>query len=269
MRLKNKTAIVMGAGQAPTTGDIIGNGRATAVTFGREGAQVLCVDRNIEAAEATASAVRDAGGVAEAAQADVTVEAQVRTAIDACVGRWGRIDILHNNVGLSVEAGDAPMDDLKQEDFLRIMDLNLFSCILACRLALPIMRDQGGGAIINISSASAYWTAHPTIAYPASKAAMITFTRQLAIQNAPYGVRANAILPGLMNTPMAVDRRMEITGRSRQDIEQERHDKVPLANRMGDAWDVANAALFLASDEARFISGVELPVDGASLARVG
>ena len=107
------------------------------------------------------------------------------------------------------------------------------------------------------------------MAYPASKAAMITFTRQVAMQNADRGVRANAILPGPMNTPMAVDRRMELTGRSREDIEAERHAKAPLSNRMGDAWDVANAALFLASEEARFVSGIELPVDGASMARVG
>ena len=161
------------------------------------------------------------------------------------------------------------MDTVTAEAFGKIMEVNLFGCVLACRHALPIMREQGSGSIINVSSASAYWTSHPTMAYPASKAAMITFTRQVAMQNADRGVRANAILPGLMNTPMAVDRRMELTGRSREDIEAERHAKVPLSNRMGDAWDVANAALFLASEEARFVSGIELPVDGASMARVG
>lgn len=269
MRLEGKTAVIMGAGQAPTSGDIIGNGRATALTFGREGAKVLCVDRHLDSAKETAEMVVAKGGTAEAVAADVTDENQVKAAISACASAWGRLDILHNNVGLSVEAGDAPMDVLKQEDFARIMDVNLFGCILACRHALPIMRAQMSGAIVNISSASAYWTGHPTIAYPASKAAMVTFTRQLALQNAEYGIRANAILPGLMNTPMAVDRRMDATGRTRADIEAERDGKVPLLNKMGDAWDVANAALFLASDEARFVSGVELPVDGASIARVG
>jgi NAD(P)-dependent dehydrogenase (short-subunit alcohol dehydrogenase family) len=269
MRLDGKTAVIIGAGQGPTTGDIIGNGRATALTFAREGARVLCVDRHLASAEETAAMIRDKGGVAEAAAADVTDEASLKAAVQSCGQRWGRLDILDNNVGVSVEFGDAPMDSVTAEAFGKIMEINLFGCILACRHALPIMRAQGAGSIINISSASAYWTGHPTVTYPASKLAMVGFTRQLAIQNADRGVRANAILPGLMNTPMAVDRRMQFTGRSREDIEAERHAKVPLNNRMGDAWDVANAALFLASDEARFVSGIELPVDGASMARVG
>lgn len=269
MRLAEKTAVIFGAGQWPTTGDIIGNGRATALTFAREGARVLCVDRHLASAEETAAMIAEKGGAALAAAADVTDEAAVKAALDVCMQSWGRLDILHNNVGVSVEVGDAPMQDVTQEAFLRIMDVNLFGVVLACRNAIPIMREQGAGSIINISSASAYWTQHPTIAYPASKMAMITFTRQIAIQNADRGVRANAILPGLMNTPMAVDRRMQATGRTRAYIEAERHGRVPLNNRMGDAWDVANAALFLASDEACFVSGIELPVDGASMARVG
>lgn len=269
MRLEGKTAVIFGAGQGPTTGGIIGNGRATALTFAREGAKVICVDRHLGSAQETSAMIREKGGTAKAAAADVTDEAAVKAAIQACVDEWGRLDILDNNVGVSVEFGDAPMDAVTAVDFGKIMEINLFGCILACRHALPIMRAQGSGSIINISSASAYWTGHPTVTYPASKAAMITFTRQIAIQNADRGVRANAILPGLMNTPMAVDRRMQATGRTRADIEAERHAKVPLNNRMGDAWDVANAALFLASDESRFVSGIELPVDGASLARVG
>ena len=269
MRLEGKTAIVIGAGQAPTSGDIVGNGRATALTFAREGAKVLCVDRHTDTVNETAAMIEAQGGTGLATVADVTDEGALQRAIDTCNSTWNRVDILHNNVGLSVEAGDAPMDVLTRDAFTRIMEVNLFGTIVACRHALPIMRSQGGGSIINVSSASAYWTGHPTIAYPASKAAMITFTRQLAIQNADCGVRANAILPGLMNTPMAVDRRMDATGRARSDIETERNLKVPLMNRMGDAWDVANAALFLASDESRFVSGIELPVDGASMARVG
>lgn len=269
MRLEGKTAIIIGAGQAPTSGGLVGNGRATALTFAREGARVLCVDRHLASAQETVDMIEAASGTAMAIAADVTDESALQKAIESCQQAWGRVDILHNNVGLSVEAGDAPMDTLTRDAFTRIMEVNLFGAILACRHALPIMRAQQTGSIINVSSASAYWTAHPTIAYPASKAAMITFTRQLAMQNADHGVRANAILPGLMNTPMAVDRRMDATGRDRADIEAERNAKVPLKNRMGDAWDVANAALFLASDEARFISGVELPVDGASIARVG
>lgn len=269
MRLEGKTAVIVGAGQAPTSGDIMGNGRATALTFAREGAKVLCIDRHADSANETVALIEAQGGTARAAIADVTDEGAVQQAIETCQSAWNRIDILHNNVGLSVEAGDAPMDVLSRDAFGRIMEINLFGTILTCRHVLPVMRAQGGGSIINVSSASAYWTGHPTIAYPASKAAMVTFTRQLAIQNADRGVRANAILPGLMNTPMAVDRRMDATGRSRSDIETERNLKVPLMNSMGDAWDVANAALFLASDESRFVSGIELPVDGASMARVG
>ncbi len=270
MRLDGKTAVIFGAGQGPAmSGDYVGNGRATALTFAREGAKVLCVDRYLVSAEETAAMILEKGGVAEAVEANVTDEAAVKAAVQACTERWGRLDILDNNVGVSVEFGDAPMESVTAEAFAKIMEINLFGCVLACRHALPVMREQGSGSIINISSASAYWTAHPTVTYPASKMAMVTFTRQLAIQNADRGVRANAILPGLMNTPMAVDRRAGITGRSREDVAAERDAKVPLNNRMGDAWDVANAALFLASDEARFVSGIELPVDGASMARVG
>jgi NAD(P)-dependent dehydrogenase (short-subunit alcohol dehydrogenase family) len=182
---------------------------------------------------------------------------------------WSRIDILHNNVGISVEGGDAPLEDVSIDAFERIFDVNLLGTMLACKHVLPIMREQKSGAIVNISSASAYWTGHPTVLYPASKMAMVSFTRQIAIQNADVGVRANTILPGLMNTPMAVYRRVEATGRTRDDIASERDANVPLLNKMGTGWDVANAALFLASDEAGFITGIELPVDGGSLARVG
>ncbi|MGY9055298.1 MAG: SDR family NAD(P)-dependent oxidoreductase, partial [Alphaproteobacteria bacterium] len=170
-----------------------------ALTFGREGAKVLCVDRHLASAEETARLIEAKGGTASAIAAEVTDEEAVKAAIAACRAQWGRLGILHNNVGL----GDAPMDTVTAEAFGKIMEVNLFGCVLACRHALPIMREQGSGSIINVSSASAYWTSHPTMAYPASKAAMITFTRQVAMQNADRGVRANAILPGLMNTPMA------------------------------------------------------------------
>ena len=149
------------------------------------------------------------------------------------------------------------------------MNVNLLSAMYACIHVLPIMQTQNSGAIVNVSSASAYWTAHPTVLYTASKAAMVTLTRQIAIQNSAYGIRANVILPGLMDTPMAVDRRVVTTGRPREEIAAERDAKVPLRSKMGNAWDVAYAALFLASDEAQFITGIELPVDGGALARVG
>lgn len=269
MRLGNKTALIIGAGQAPGASDAIGNGRAAALVFAREGARVFCVDRYLEAAQETAEMIGAEGGEAVAVAAEVTDEEAVAAAVAACLDRWGRIDILHNNVGVSVEGGDAPLGDVSAEAFGRIMDVNLLGTMLTCKHVLPAMRAQNGGAIVNISSASAYWTGHPTVLYPASKMAMISFTRQVAIQNADRGVRANAILPGLMDTPMAVDRRVEALGRTRADIAAERDARVPLLNRMGTGWDVAHAALFLASDEAAFVTGIEMPVDGGSMARVG
>ncbi|NKB59891.1 MAG: SDR family oxidoreductase [Alphaproteobacteria bacterium] len=269
MRLKDKVAIIIGAGQAPGASEAIGNGRATALLFAREGAKVFCVDRNLDSAQETANLIGKESGEAAATAADVTDEDAIAAAIRGCADTWGRVDILHNNVGISVEGGDAPLADVTTQAFDRIMDVNLLGTMLACKHVLPIMREQNGGTIVNISSASSYWTGHPTVLYPASKMAMVSFTRQIAIQNADRGVRANAILPGLMDTPMAVDRRVEALGRTREDIAAERDAKVPLLGKMGNGWDVAYAALFLASDEARFITGIEMPVDGGSLARVG
>ena len=207
------------------------------------------------------------GGEAQAVTADVTDEAAVRGAIEACTARFGRLDILHNNVGISVEGGDAPITEIETEAFDRIVAVNLRSVVYACKHALPIMRAQGSGAIVNISSTAA-WEGYPWVTYKATKAGMIAMTKQLAIQNAEYGVRANVILPGLMDTPMAVDRRAEAWGRSRAEVAAERDAKVPLGH-MGTGWDVAYAALFLASDEAKFIPGVALPVDGGKTSRIG
>ncbi len=267
MRLKDKVAIVVGAGQAPGATDAIGNGRATALLFAREGAKVLAVDRSLEAAEETAEMIRAEGGEVATAIADVTDEAAVQAAIEACVAGYGRLDILHNNVGISVEGGDAPITEIETEAFDRIVAVNLRSVVYTCKHALPIMRAQGGGAIVNISSTAAIED-YPWVAYKATKAGMIAMTKQIAIQNAEYGVRANVILPGLMDTPMAVDRRAEIWGRPRAEVAAERDAKVPLGH-MGTGWDVAYAALFLASDEAKFITGVALPVDGGKTSRIG
>ncbi len=267
MRLKDKVAIVVGAGQAPGTSAAIGNGRATALLFAREGARVLAVDRYLEAAEETAELARAGGGEAAAVAADVTDEAAVRAAIEACLARFGRLDILHNNVGISVEGGDAPITEIETEAFDRIVAVTLRSVVDACKHALPVMRAQRAGAILNISSTAALED-YPWVAYKATKAGIIAMTQQIAIQNAEYGVRANVILPGLMDTPMAVDRRAEIWGRSRAEVAAERDARVPLG-KMGTGWDVAYAALFLASDEAKFITGVALPVDGGKTCRIG
>jgi NAD(P)-dependent dehydrogenase (short-subunit alcohol dehydrogenase family) len=266
MRLKDRIAIVVGAGQSP--GEGIGNGRATALTFAREGAKVLCVDHNLGSAQETVAMIATKGGLAAPFKADVTRDSDIRAMVQDAVTRWGRIDILHNNVGVSLAGGDAELLAISEEAFDRCVAINLKSCVLAAKHVIPVMRRQKSGAIINISSMAAI-TTYPYVAYKATKSAMIAFTEQLAYQNAEYGIRANVILPGLMDTPMAVDTRAREFGKSRAEVAAERDSKVPLRRKMGTAWDVANAALFLASDEANFITGVTLPVDGGASVRRG
>jgi NAD(P)-dependent dehydrogenase (short-subunit alcohol dehydrogenase family) len=263
MRLADKIAVIIGAGQGP--GEGLGNGRATALRFVQEGARVLAVDRDRASAEETA---RLASGECVAFEADVTREPSLAAAMRAAHERWGRLDILHYNVGVSLAGGDATPLEITEEAFDRVSAINLRGCVMACKHALPIMRAQRSGVILTISSVAA-WEIYPTVAYKATKAAMIAYTQQLAIQNAEFGVRANAILPGLMDTPMAVDTRARVTGKSRAEIAAVRDAKVPLRKKMGTAWDVANAALFLASEEANFITGVALPVDGGALVKIG
>ncbi len=229
---------------------------------------MLAVDRDLASAEETAGMVRKEGGVCVPFAADVTKEATLAAVMAAAREQWGRIDILHNNVGVSIAGGDAPPTEITEEAFDRICAINLRGVVMACKHVLPIMREQRAGAIINISSAAAVEN-YPYVAYKATKSAMIAYTRQIAIQNAEFGIRANVILPGLMDTPMAVDTRARAMGKSRAEVAAMRDAKVPLRKRMGTAWDVANAALFLASDEANFITGVALPVDGGALARIG
>src|SRR4030088_568698 len=266
MRLKDRVAIVVGAGQSP--GEGIGNGRATALTFAREGARVLCVDHSLLSARETVDLIGASGGTASAFKADVTKNAELKAMAEDAHARWGRIDILHNNVGVSIAGGDAELLDITEEALERCVAINLKSCIFAAKQVIPIMRKQQSGTIINISSMAAI-TTYPYVAYKATKAAMIAFTEQLAYQNAQYGIRANVILPGLMNTPMAVDTRAREFKKTRAEIEAMRDAQVPLRKKMGTDWDVANAALFLASDEASFITGVTLPVDGGASVRRG
>ena len=266
MRLEGKTAIVIGAGQGP--GEGMGNGRATVLRFADEGAKVMAVDRDIASAEETGAMVKQRRGQCVAFEADVTKEATLGAAIAAAHKRWGRIDILHYNVGVSIAGGDAPLLDFTEDAFDRISAINLRGAIMACKHVIPIMRQQRAGAIIMISSLAALEN-YPFVAYKATKAAMIAFTQQVAIQNAEYGIRANVILPGLMDTPMAVDTRARASGKSRAQVAAERDARVPLRRKMGTAWDVANAALFLASDEANFITGVALLVDGGGALNIG
>ncbi len=266
MRLNDRVAMVIGAGQS--AGETVGNGRATAILFAREGARVLVVDRDLASAQETVRLIAGEGGTAAACAADVVVEAEVKAAVATCLARWGRIDILHNNVGISVSGGDARVEEIESDAFDRIVAVNLRGMVYTCKHVLPLMRAQGSGAIVNISSMAA-WSAYPWVGYKTTKAAVIALTQQIAIQNAAHGIRANVILPGLMDTPMAVDTRARTYGRPRAEVVAERDAQVPLRKKMGTAWDVAHAALFLASDEANFITGVALPVDGGASVRVG
>lgn len=265
MRLRDKTALVVGAGQGP--GEGLGNGRATCIRFAQEGASVMAVDRDLASAEETV-AMLDPPGRHLAFRADVTQTATLRAMAEQAQQRWGRIDILHYNVGVSLAGGDARLDELTEEAFDRISAINLRGAIMACKHVVPIMRAQKSGVVLMISSLAVREN-YPYVAYKATKAAMIAFTEQLAIQNAGHGVRANAILPGLMDTPMAVDTRARVSGKPRAEVAAMRDAKVPLRRKMGTAWDVANAALFLASDEANFITGVSLLVDGGGALNVG
>jgi NAD(P)-dependent dehydrogenase (short-subunit alcohol dehydrogenase family) len=269
-RLAGKVAIVTGAGQ--TAGEEIGNGRATAILFAREGAKVVLADRDRDSAESTREAIAAEDGEAIVVEGDVSVEEDCGGFVSTAVERFGRIDIVHNNVGIA--AGDGWAEWIELEAWERIMRVNAGSVLLMAKVALPAMKEQEGGAITNISSiasvvAGAEMMRNPPLGYKMSKAAMNAITQALAGAYAPHGIRVNAILPGLINTPMGVDAAARQLGIDRDDYIAIRNEAVPLKGGMGSAWDVANASLFLASDEARFITGVLLPVDGGQSARVG
>lgn len=259
-RVEGKAAIVVGGGQTP--GETIGNGRATALLLAQEGARVLVADRDLESAEETAALIRKAGGEATVCTVDVVEEEQVAAMVEVCVATYGAVDILHNNVGASLALGDAPATELSVEAFDRIMAVNLRGMWLASKHALPQMRKQEGGSIVNISSMAAR-SAYPLLGYKTTKVAVIGLTENLAAFHADAGVRVNAILPGLMNTPMAIEPRVA-AGADRAELTAARDSRVPLGRKMGSGWDIARAALFLHSEDARFITGVSLPVDGGS-----
>ena len=265
MRLEGKRAIVVGAGQSP--GEGMGNGRATCVRFAQEGASVMAVDRHLGSAEETVLLLKPRND-SFAFAADVTKAHTLEAMAAEAVRRWGRIDILHYNVGVSLGGGDTRLGDLTEEAFDNVVRINLRGAVMAAKYVIPVMRAQKSGAIVMISSLAVKEN-YPYVAYKATKAAMIAFTEQLAIHNAEHGVRANVILPGLMETPMAVDTRARVSGKPRAEVAAMRDAKVPLRHKMGTAWDVANAALFLASDEANFITGVSLLVDGGGALNVG
>lgn len=265
-RVAGKIAVVVGAGQTP--GETIGNGAAIALLLAREGATVLCVDRVGERADKTVAVIaadelaREGGAapVLSSMAADITKAADCARIVAEARARYGRIDILINNVGIG-GGGDAPAHRLEEKVLDRILTVNLKGMWLTTKAALPLMREQEGGAIVNISSLAA--TSGATqLAYEISKAAVNRLTTHVAQSNARHGIRANAIMMGFMDTPMAVTGIAEATGRTTDAVRAERNAMVPLRRRMGTGFDTAYAALYLASDEAQFVTGEILRVDG-------
>lgn len=254
-RLKGKTAIVFGAG---SSGPGWGNGKAAAVAYAREGARVICIDLVQAAADETAAIISEEGGEALAIAADVTKQGSVDDAVATTMARFGGIQILHNNVGVTHMGGPV---ELSEEKFRAALDLNLGSVYRTAKAVIPAMLASGGGAIVNISSLAAIrWTGYPYFAYYATKAAVNQATMALAMQYARQNIRANCIMPGLIDTPLIYK---QISGQyaSVDEMVAARNAAVPMG-KMGTAWDIAAAAVFLASDEAAFITGVCLPVDG-------
>ncbi|MDB5453120.1 MAG: 3-oxoacyl-ACP reductase, partial [Caulobacteraceae bacterium] len=242
------------------------NGRAMALLFAREGARVLCVDRVGERAKETAAMIEGEGGEAFALEADVRRAADCAAIVGEARGRLARLDLLVNNVG--VGGGDGPAHRVEEDAFDRILSVNLKGMWLTIKAAIPVMREQGGGAIVNISSLAAIAGGNQ-VAYEVSKAAVNRLTTSVAQANARHGVRCNAIMPGYMDTPMAIAGIAQASGQSQQQVREVRDARVPLGGKMGTAWDTAYAALFLGSDEAKFITGAILPVDGGMSVRVG
>ena len=260
-RLKDRVVLLFGAG---SVGVGWGNGKAASVAYAREGATVIAVDRERAAAEATASIVAELGGRCAAHAADVTDSDSVKAVVDEVLGREGRIDVLHNNVGTTIMGGPI---ELTEAQWNTVLDVNLKSAFLTCKHVLPAMVKQNKGAIINISSMAAIrYSGYPYAAYYAAKAGVNQFTVGLAIQYAKQGIRANAIMPGLMNTPLIYQ---QISGQyaDAAAMAKARDEACPMG-RMGTGWDIAKAAVFLASDEASYITGVCLPVDGGITCKV-
>jgi NAD(P)-dependent dehydrogenase (short-subunit alcohol dehydrogenase family) len=262
-RLKDRVAIVVGAG---SSGPGWGNGKCTAVTFARAGARVFCADRKLAAARETADIIATEGGEAVAYEADVTDNGQVQKMVAACVERWGRIDILDNNVGIGSAGGPVELDEAEWD---RVFDVNVKSFFLTLKYVLPVMEKQGRGAIINVSSIASIRAPRGVtyVAYNASKGAVNGLTQAVAMQYADKGIRCNAILPGLMHTPM-IDFLAEQYARDAKDHNAAYDRMIEIRNRasptgkMGTGWDTANAALFLASDESAYVNGHLLIVDG-------
>ena len=262
-RLENKVAIVSGAG---SVGPGWGNGRAIAVRFAAEGARVFAVDKNPDALKETVELIEAGGGEVVTATFDVTDSAAVGDMVSSARETFGRIDILVNNVGGSYPGGAA---ELSEEEWQRNVDYNLNTVYFGMHHVIPVMQEQGGGgAIVSVSSASGLrWTGVPRAAYAASKAAVIQLSHVTAVQYAKDGIRVNTVIPGQLETPLVGTRLAgQLTGGDLDLLLSQRLARIPLGF-MGDGRDTANAALFLASDEARFITGTDIVVDGGMIVR--
>lgn len=261
-RLQDKVALVFGAGSSDPGWS---NGKAVAVAYAREGARVVAVDRVENAARETVQCIHAEDNQALAVQADVTDMASVASAVEQAMQTFGRVDILHNNVGTTVMGGPVELDE---EAWKRSLDINVGSVYHTSKAVLPHMIKQGSGVIINISSLAAIrWTGYPYFAYYATKAAVNQATVALAMQYAKYGIRANAILPGAVDTPL-IYREIASQYSSIEEMKSARDQAIPLG-KMGSAWDIANAAVFLSSEEASFITGACIPVDGGQSCLLG
>jgi NAD(P)-dependent dehydrogenase (short-subunit alcohol dehydrogenase family) len=261
-RLAGKVAIITGAGcVAPGWG----NGRAASVVFAQEGASVVGTDIDMNAMHETGEMLRQIGAVHHLARCDVTDSASIESLIADTLSRFGRIDILVNNVGGSARGGAVEMTE---ELWLSQINYNLTSVFLMCKHVLPVMKDQNGGAVVNTASTSGIrWTGAAQVAYAAAKAGVIQFSRVTAVEYAPFNIRVNTVVPGQMHTPM-VEARLasQRAGGDVSALLAQRQSRIPLPF-MGDGRDTANAALFLASDDARFVTGTELVVDGGMSVR--
>ena len=261
-RLKGKVVFVTGAG---SIGSGWGNGKAAAVQFAREGGQVFIIDKNSDALEETKKIILDENNIVQSIPCDVTHAQSVKEAVKKCMDSFGRIDVLHNNVGIIDPGGP---EDLSEDQWDNLMKTNIKSMYLTCRHILPIMTKQGKGSIINISSiASTHSLGYSCISYSASKGAVNSFTRDIALNYGPKGVRCNSILPGLMNTPLIHSGNVTEVYGSTEEMVRQRDSLVPLG-KMGDGFDVAHAAVFLASDESKHITGIELVIDGGITLKV-
>jgi NAD(P)-dependent dehydrogenase (short-subunit alcohol dehydrogenase family) len=258
-RLKDRVAIVAGAG---SIAEGWSNGKATAVLFAREGAKVFAVDRDINAAQETCAIIASEGGAATPHQCDVSIAEQVGAMVAACIAKYGRVDVLFNNVGMQVVGG--PLE-VKEEDWDRLMTVNVKSMYLTCRAVIPHMIRQGGGSIINNSSTAAIRFTYASVAYAASKGAVKQLSQNIGVQYAAKGIRCNAVMPGYIATPRITDRLRKSNPDDYDEKIRERQMTVP-SGKLGTGWDVAYGVLYLASDESQFVNATELVIDGGQTA---